>query len=368
MPIHQPTHSHQPSKMNRKKKIAMLALTGLVVFATTGAGLAYYETNKGLTSKNVDALLGERPLKQAPTQDSKGSPVLKDPFGGAAYNILVLGSDAREGEDAKFGDVEGMRSDTTMLVHVAANRKAVSVISIPRDSWVSIPSCTLSDGTTTSPRATKFNAAFALGGSKGNVSDAAACAIKTVESLTDVYVDGYVAVNFSGFEDIVNTVGGIPFTTDIDLISPKADLKLKAGNHTLNGKTALGVMRARSGGGLDGSDISRIDRQQELMVSLMEKVMSSEVVLNPQKLFDVTTQTARSLTVSDNMGNVSKMAGMAYALRNIEPHKITFLTVPIKPHPDGANVLWREEAISLWDHVKKDSPSKIAAVSSGYGF
>lgn len=366
MTNHQPTHA-LPQKTRRTKKIIALALTGLFAFTTTGVALTYYEINKGITSKNVAHLLGERPQKQAPTDDSQGSPVLKDPFGGEAYNLLVLGSDTRDGANNKFGDIEGMRSDTTMLVHVAANRKSASVISIPRDSWVDIPSCTLSDGTKTTPRTTKFNAAFSIGGIKGDITDAAACAIKTVESLTDVYIDGYVVVDFSGFKDIVDTVGGVPFTTDIDLISPKANLKLKAGSHVLNGKTALGVMRARSGTGLDGSDISRIDRQQELMIALLEKVMSSEVLLNPQKLFDVTTQTARSLTVSENMGSVTKLAGMAYSLREVPPHKIVFLTVPIKPHPDGANVLWRDDADVLWEHVRKDASTKIAKTPSGYG-
>lgn len=362
-----PAHA-KPQGNHRMRRLFALIFVGVFTFVSVGAASAYLHVNNGLSARNIDKLLGDdRPLKTAPTEDNRGSKVLKDPFGGESFNLLVMGSDTREGENGKFGDVEGMRSDTTMLLHVSANRKIVSVISIPRDSWVTIPSCTLSDGTVVPGRTTKFNAAFAMGGSKGDASDAAACAIKTVESLTDVYIDGYVVVDFSGFEDIVDTVGGIPFETKIDLISPKADLKLKAGKHVVDGKAALGIMRARSGAGLDGSDISRIDRQQELMVALLEKVLSSDVLLNPQTLFDVTTQTSHSLTVSPEIGSVSKLAGLAYGLRNIPVENIVFLTVPITGHPDGANVLWREEAETLWGYLREGESKKIAKISSGYG-
>lgn len=361
-----PSHA-KPTGNHRIRRAIALLLTGVLCFMFVGAGLAYVKVNSGLSSKDINALLGNRPTKSAPTADSKGSNVLKDPFGGESFNLLVLGSDTRSGDNSGFGDEEGMRSDTTIILHVSADRKQASAISIPRDSWVSIPSCTLSDGTQTSPRTTKFNTAFALGGSNGDVSDAAACTIKTIESLTDVYIDGYVVVDFSGFKEIVDAVGGIPYTTDVDMVSPKADLKLKAGTHILDGKTALGVMRARSGAGMDGSDISRIDRQQELLIALMEKVLSSGTLFNPQTLFNVTTEVANSLTVSPEIGNVSKLAGLAYGLRGIPLQKVSFLTVPIVGHPDGANVLWREEANVLWQYLRNGDSKKIKTVSSGYG-
>ena len=169
-------------------------------------------------------------------------------------------------------EVDGQRSDTTIVVHISADRSRVEMVSIPRDSLVDIPSCKRSDGSESYPQYNAmFNSAFSIGGQTGEVSDAAACTQKTVESLTGVYVDDFVVVNMAGFVNMIDALGGVPMCIEEDIASPKAHLDLlTAGYHVLDGTTALGYARARTGTGLNGSDTSRIGRQQELIAAVAQ--------------------------------------------------------------------------------------------------
>lgn len=335
--------------------LVLVSLLAIVL----GAGAAVYNNlQTNITREDVESRIGpSRPTKPTPTVTPTKPPSPQDPFPGQPLNILVMGSDTREGDNSGYGDVEGMRSDTTMLVHVSADRSWVEVVSIPRDSWVRIPSCSLQSGLQTAPRTTKFNAAFAYGGQQGDVGDAAACTIKTLESLTDIYIDQYMVVDFAGFIKIIDAVGGVEFCTPEDINAPKADLALNAGNHLLDGNTALGVMRARSGEGLNGSDIARIERQQQLLNSLVDKILSNQTLSNPPRLYGVLNSATSSLTTSPEIGELPNMAGLAYALRHLDKSNITFTTVPNAPRGDGANVVWTAEATELWDRIRADIPA-----------
>ena len=163
--------------------LAYLA-AAIVGFAGVGT-YEYVQTAFDRVHKvDVTALLGDqRPAAPvAPIDASKGLPL----------NILLMGSDSRAGANASIGGTnEGMRSDTTIILHVAADRSRIEFVSIPRDSWVKIPDCTLFDGSTVKGWTTKFNVAFANGGKNGNPAEAAACVQKTVETLTGIYIHYY---------------------------------------------------------------------------------------------------------------------------------------------------------------------------------
>lgn len=241
-------------------------MVGLLTFLGVGTALAYQELQGGVSTHNVDAILagGERPT---------GDTAPDDPLDGRAFNVLVMGSDARDSDDdaADYGFAAGMRSDTTLLMHVAADRSRADVVSIPRDLLVDVPSCPLPDGSSTpalsagtGDNGTRFNAAFAYGGQGGDVAYAAACTILTVEQMTGIYIDDFVVMDFGGFKGMIDALGGVEMCFSEDIDAPKAKLKLDAGCHELDGETALGVARARTGVGVgDGSDINRIGRQQE---------------------------------------------------------------------------------------------------------
>lgn len=243
----------QDGRGGRRKalKAAGVALVGSLLLGAGAAGWAYWHLNGNIRSVDINGALGDdRPARPAtvPSASPSASPV---PTG--ALNILVLGSDSRTGEQNQElggGDSGGARSDTAMVVHLDAGRTAATVVSIPRDTLVERPSCPLpSGGTTRAASGAMFNTAYELGGP--------VCAVKTVESLTGVRMDHYVEVDFSGFADLVDALGGVTVTTDVDIDDDKSHLHLDAGTHHLDGTEALGLARTRYGLA-GGSDLARI--------------------------------------------------------------------------------------------------------------
>jgi LCP family protein required for cell wall assembly len=337
-------------------RVVGVALVGLLAFASVGSVTALSQLQGNIDTQDIDAFLPtDRPTGTAPPADG---------YENRAVNILVMGSDSRGGDNAGFGSVEGMRSDTTLLVHVAADRSRVDVVSVPRDLIVEIPSCTLADGRTTAayPLGTdetngaRFNAAFAYGGQGGDVGAAAACTIRTFEAMTDVYVDDFVVVDFSGFQKMVDAIGGVPMCFDEPIVSPQADLDLPAGCQTLDGAQALGLARARKGVS-DGSDISRIDRQQELLTAMVNQVLSRDVVTNPTALLPFLGAATDSLTTSTRIGNLQTMGGLAYSMRQLDTADITFATIPFDW--SGNVVLQNADGAAMWDAVRADEPLPV---------
>src|SRR5665647_2703366 len=163
-----------------------------------------------------------------------------------------MGSDSREGEDVVEADqVEGMRSDTTIVLHISADRNRMDLVSIPRDSRVQIPSCNYFDGTSSRSQSGRFNAAFSIGAAHDDVAEAAACTVNTVQSLTGIPLDGWVVVDFAGFRAMVDALGGVEMCIPTEIYSLKASLHLQPGVQRLGHRAAgppaaaPGVDRAR---------------------------------------------------------------------------------------------------------------------------
>lgn len=314
---------------SRKKLIAWLVV--VFVFSVSFLTYAAIKTYNKIDSQDISSIVNSKNTDEPPAinidlSDSK-----------EMLNILVMGSDERD----KGSDIKGMRSDTTILLNISADRSKVTGVSIPRDSWVSVPSCERIDGTFSRPHEGKFNYAFAAGGLNGDPASAAACTINTLQSLTDIEINGYVIVDMSGFEKIVNTLGGVEMTLDKPINSPKADLNLPAGKQILNGKDALGYARARSGEGLDGSDLSRIDRQQELFAEIVKTAKSRAT--NPVTLLSLINNGADMVFVSPNI-KPDKSLGLLWNLRSAS---VSFEKLPVADRGDGANVVWTQEAYDL---------------------
>ena len=164
----------------------------LLAVATTGYLLVRH-LNSNIAQSNISGMLGHRPADLHPK----------------AENILVIGSDSRQGTAAAALDTTD-QSDTMMLIHIPADRQWAEVMSIPRDSWVKIPSCLMGDGKTSTPTQFKINEAFALGNLYGNhTALGAACTIKTIEQDTGIYVSHFLVVDFTGFKNMVAALGGV---------------------------------------------------------------------------------------------------------------------------------------------------------------
>jgi LCP family protein required for cell wall assembly len=326
----------------------------VVVVGAVGVGWAAYEKlNANITSDDDAAAELARYEKERPTS------LVRD-----AQNILLIGSDSRSGDgNRKYGRDSGTeRSDTTILLHLAADRRSATAVSLPRDLMVDVPSCRRPDGTRTEPVFAMFNSAFEVGGS--------ACTIRTVEKLTNIRVDHHMVVDFHGFKDMVDAVDGVEVCLKEPIDDKAAKLKLPAGKVVLNGEQALGYVRVRKSIG-DGSDTDRMDRQQRFLGALVNKVRSNDVLLNPTKLYPVLDAATSSLTTDPGLASLRGLYDLVRGMRNIATEHVQFLTVPRTPYVYNANrdQLVEPEAAKLFARLRSDEPVAVATrLPEGSGY
>ncbi|MFJ9813950.1 LCP family protein [Streptomyces sp. NPDC101151] len=326
-----------------------LALAGALVLGLAGAGYAYWRLDDNIKSVDIDSALGDnRPAKAQVTPAASAS-AGATPLPTGALNILVLGSDSRSGranQELGGGDSSGARSDTAMVVHIDAGRTRATVVSIPRDTLVTRPSCPLSSGGSTAVSYnTMFNSAYAMGGP--------VCAVKTVESITDVRMDHYIEIDFSGFAKLVNALGGVTVTTDQDIDDDKSHLHLGAGTHHLNGTRALALARTRYGIG-GGSDLGRIGLQQKLVKALLEQMATTSLLTDPTKLYRVADAVTASLTTDTGLDSLGELMKLGQSLKGLTAGHVKTVMMPVVAAPSDHNrVVAREPAASaLWDSLR----------------
>ncbi|MGN8245670.1 LCP family protein [Cellulomonas soli] len=329
-----------------------ITMTGVVTFGLAGAASVYAKMNSNMDSVSVAGLVD--PIIEATPADPD------DPNAGKDVNILIMGSDVRDGENASIGgEASGMRSDTTIVVHVSADRQRVELVSIPRDSLVDVPACRMTDGSSTGAYNGMFNSAFATGADNGgDIASAAACTINTVQKNTNVRIDHFVVVDFVGFISMVDALGGVNICIPEAIDSPKAALVLSAGNQTLNGSQALGYARARTGEGLgDGSDTNRLGRQQRLIAAVVNEVLSKNLLTDLPSLLQFASAATSSLTTDPGLASVDAIPGLAYSLRGVSTSNVSFMTIPFAAAPNDPNrVVWTSEADEVWANIASDVP------------
>jgi len=346
-------HRARAATLHPIARAVALTLLFVLAFGSSVVALTWNRVQGNIETYDIDDLLGNRPT-------ASGSPAPTDINAGRALNILVIGSDSREGANdvdgaGADGTTSGMRSDTTMLVHVSADRSHVEVVSIPRDTLVDIPSCTLRDGTTTEPQYdVMFNSAFETGSEGGDLGSAAACTIRTVEELTGIYVDDFVVVDFAGFINVVDALGGVAMYVPEDINDQLAGLQLEQGCRLLNGTEALGFARVRKTVG-DGSDISRIGRQQDLVLAIVRDALSTELLRNPPRLYRFLDTSTQTLTTGNRIGDVGALAGLGTSLASIRVEDIAFITMPFE-WAGYRVVASRQYADLVWEALRTDTP------------
>ncbi|MEI8081264.1 MAG: LCP family protein, partial [Actinomycetes bacterium] len=269
---------------------------------------------------------------------------------GAPINILLMGSDTRAGSNAKgHGDpniISGARSDTTILLHISGDRTRALAVSIPRDSMVQLAMCKTPSGSYSGGYTTRINEAFDLGGP--------GCTAKTVTELTGIPIDHYMVVDFSGFKGVVAALDGVEVCLTKPVNDPNSKLNLPAGKSIVKGEEALAFVRARETLG-DGSDISRIARQQEFLSSAIRKATSAGVLTNPAQLYEVLSAGAKSLTTDPGLASFDALKDIAVNASGVQPDKVVFATVPWVANADGATISWAPaQAQQLWNAMKYD--------------
>jgi LCP family protein required for cell wall assembly len=320
-------------------KVLLSTVVALVLVAGLSAAYLYRHLNGNLHVYDASKdMIGTRPAK-----------VDAGPQG--PLNILVMGSDSR---DCTGCDIDGLtqggqRSDTTILIHLSADRKHAYGISIPRDSMVNRPACKESDGSISSPAYAMWNEAFSIGGP--------ACTIEQVEQLTGIRIDHFVVVDFEGFKSMVDAIGGVQVCIPQTWDDRAHGIYLKGGDRKISGNEALEYVRIRHIPGTDGTDLGRIKRQQAFVGSMVNQVLSSGTLANPIKVVKFLNAATKSLTVDPGLKDLTKIAGLAEQFKSIGLNKIQFLTVPWEYDPADPNrVVWLPTAAKLWNALKNDKP------------
>lgn len=313
----------------------------ILVGTSLTAYAAYRKLQGNINHEDVTAQLG-----------TKRPPKLNQ-----AENILLIGSDQRNGTNAKYGKAEGERSDTIILLHFSPGGQKAVGISFPRDSMVQLPSCKTSHGSTIAAHLGMINESFNNGG--------AGCTWRTIESLTGIRIDHFVKVDFSGFKQIVNALGGVEICLTEAVNDSESKLHLSAGKHVVKGETALAYVRTRHGIG-NGSDLGRIKRQQKFLGEVVKKATSNGTLTNPSRLYSFLDAATKSVT-TDKDFTIDEMKKLAGSVQGMSAGKVQFVTVPNGAYaPDPNRVAWTQpNANNLFRAVRNDNqvqaPPKAAA-------
>lgn len=261
----------------------------------------------------------------------------------AGTNWLLVGSDSREGltqeerKELHTGQDEGsQRTDTIMLIHISDSGKS-TLVSLPRDSYVTIPAHIALDGSSVEDRKNKINTAYGKGG--------APLLVETVERNTGLHIDHYMEIGFKGIRDITNAVGGVNMCIAADVTDKNSGLNLLAGCQELNGKDALAYVRMRYAD--PKGDLGRVERQQQYLSSVMKKVATPAVLLNPISMWKLVDAGTGSVNVGGT-DSIMDISSLARAMRGLSNGSGTLTTVPVSDADAttaaGSSVIWDEAA------------------------
>ena len=333
-----------------------VVMAGVLFVASTG-GFLYANLITQFANRvvNIDAYAIDGQTKATP-----------DSFDGRAVNILVVGTDSRSGASGELGagdedEVPGLRNDSTMVIHVSADRSRVQIVSIPRDTLVDIPACKHRDGTVSEPTSDDmFNNAMVYGADGGDapedVGPGIACVKSTVEKLSGMTIDAFMVVDFAGFVHMIDALGGVWFNIPERIDDDSAQLYIDAGCWKLSGTHALAYMRSRKAQG-DGSDISRIGRQQQLISAMLRELQAKDYVTDSGALLTFLQAAIQAVNVSPNLGDASADASLLInVLQKVDRSNIQFVTMPVEePSWDPNRRIPSEPmARNVWNALKND--------------
>ncbi|MFI5759061.1 LCP family protein [Streptomyces sp. NPDC051569] len=324
------------------------AVLSLLILVTAGAGYLYYRHLNG----NIRS--GER----ANGTDGLTKPAA-NAVGQTPLNILLIGSDSRnKAENVALG---GSRdsignpplADVQMLVHVSADRKNASVVSIPRDTRVDIPECKDAKTGKIYPKTnTIINETLARGGP--------GCTLSTWENLTGVYIDHWMTIDFSGVVKMADAIGGVEVCVKDNIwdrplpgVPGGSGLKLTAGPHQIKGKQALQWLRTRHA---FVSDLGRAKAQHMYMNAMIRELQSQNVFTDTVRLTTLAEAATKSLEVSEEIGTVKQLYDLSMQLKSVPSNRITMTTMPWLTDPRNANHLVPREAdaAKLWTMLRQD--------------
>ncbi len=313
--------------VRRHKALSIIFVTALVLLAILIAWLVWLNHKLGDIERFPFDPGGDRPAAV-----------------GSAQNILLIGVDDPEDKGGLFEDLSSgtwtpgkFRSDAIMVLHVSGDRKSAQLVSIPRDSFVDVPDL----------GRTKINASFSAGGPEELA--------QVVESLSDLRIDHAVVIDFEHLAGMTTAMGGIDVVQPEAVTDPRNGYTWEKGPLHLEGDQAVWYVRQRYG--MPRGDFDRIQRQQNVLRAMLDKVASAGTLANPLRITNLVTQLASFVAVDEGF-TPSEMRSLAISSRDIRPANMRFVTVPVTGTPtiDGASVvtLDLDQTADLFDAVESD--------------
>ncbi|MFD8203907.1 LCP family protein [Streptomyces sp. NPDC003470] len=332
----------------RRSRIFRAVLVTFVVLLLAAGGTAYWlysSLDGNIEGVDIDKAIGTDRPQKLPT---------------SGQNVLILGSDSRAGANAelKTGNVAGARSDTALVMHIPEGRTRAVAVSIPRDTLVTRPACTRSDGGEVAPaQRVMFNSIYSQAGP--------ACVVKTVEQMSGVRMDHYVEIDFAGFKGLVDAIGGVTVTVDQDIQDSSSGLELTAGTHRLDGTQSLQFVRTRHGVG-DGSDLGRIGLQQQFMIALLSEIKKQDLLGSPTKTYTIADELTSALTTDSELASLTKLADFGRSLNGVDPGTMETIMLPVAYDRTDPNrvVAAEPQASTLWKAIRGDSEIPESAKKS----
>ncbi|MGW2672059.1 LCP family protein [Streptomyces sp. NPDC001272] len=338
-----------PVRRRRRRVLFWVAsVMAFLILATAAAGYLYYRHLDG-NIRSGQRLSGDSGVEKTHA-NAKGQRPL---------NILLIGSDSRnKPENVELGgsrDTVGNPplADVQMLLHVSADRENASVVSIPRDTRVDIPECT-------DPKSgEKFKKTYAMiNESLGRGGPG--CTLATWEKLTNVYIDHWMMIDFSGVVKMADAVGGVPvcvkdnvWDRPLPTSGGGSGLKLQKGTTRVKGEQALQWLRTRHA---FSSDLGRAQAQHMYMNSMMRELKSQNAFTDVGRITDLAEAATKALEVSEEIGSVKKLYNLAMQLKDVPTNRITMTTMPTyqDPRDEDRLIVNQPDAEKLWTMLRKD--------------
>jgi LCP family protein required for cell wall assembly len=317
-----------------RRVLISLGILGLVLALIIGGGLWFVTDRWGGNIHRVSDVFADMSEETRPAPATPAEPASEEPV-----TFLLVGSDTR-GETLEGEDPDG-RSDAIMIARFSADRRHAQLISIPRDSWVDIPG----------HGRNKINASYAFGGPT--------LLIQTVEQLTQVRIDHYVAIDFDGLIQVTDDLGGVDVA--VAQTSSNGPYTFPAGMNHLDGDQARWYLAQRKG--LPGGDFDRVKRQQQYLRAMFGKLFSSDTFTDPGKLDSAMLAVTSAVAIDDGLSN-GDLLSLAYSMRNVSPENVDFFTAPVlgTGMEGPASVVYLDQVTGerMWTYLRSDSLSQNA--------
>jgi LCP family protein required for cell wall assembly len=328
----------------------------LVLLAVGGFGVYVYQTTVG--SIKHTALLPKGMTEAA---------LPPDPYGNTAQNILLIGSDTRDSStDCSLGgdcsksdsaDNVGANADSEMILHVSAEGTNATMLSIPRDTVVSLPNCSETGGVTSltgSSSDYQINSALQYGPE---------CQVAAVHALTGITITGYIMFDFGGVVSMSDALGGVPVCVTAAVDDKNSGLKLPAGTSTISGDQALEFLRTRDSF-FDGSDLGREEATHYFLGQLIQTLRKTTNLSDLGELISIGQAAAKATTVSNNYAGLSNLEGLVESLDKVPTNSIAMLTMPWEYDPNNqSRVIPSSAAAAVFTDIQSDTSFSSNAAS-----